>query len=321
MPAQLWGCYSVADHKAADAFVADVLLYERLVVPVPPDGDGSDWDPEWEPDRQARLLEIIGDVAKRIPWTPERRAAWRQEWSAAQAADELVGPMHLTRGLISREIGDRARGRADVRAVPVYADPVSFDASWKVRLALPFVRRTRRVRPISADDKPEVPEGSLPPGHDELAKFLVAKLAVPAEGATHEEKLKRAVDFAAQSHVAVWRSGFHAWLVNIASEGISDERIAREAGQQVDAWNRKVKRKFKHTVVRHSGTVVGGATGIAAALWGGPLGPATKAPVAAVGNVVADRVFGEESGDQIPAGALLAEASRRLSPKRRFGPS
>jgi hypothetical protein len=36
MARQIWGCYAVADHKKPKAFVADVLLYERLVVPVPP---------------------------------------------------------------------------------------------------------------------------------------------------------------------------------------------------------------------------------------------------------------------------------------------
>ncbi len=30
----LWGCYSVADHLEPRAFVADLLLYDRLVIPV-----------------------------------------------------------------------------------------------------------------------------------------------------------------------------------------------------------------------------------------------------------------------------------------------
>ncbi len=34
----LWGTFSVVDHLRRRPFVADVLLYDRLVVPVP-DGD------------------------------------------------------------------------------------------------------------------------------------------------------------------------------------------------------------------------------------------------------------------------------------------
>lgn len=39
-----WGCYSVADHLAERAFVADLLLYDRLVVPVPSDDDRERWE-------------------------------------------------------------------------------------------------------------------------------------------------------------------------------------------------------------------------------------------------------------------------------------
>jgi hypothetical protein len=38
MDRQLWGCYAVDDHKQARPFVADVLLFERLVIPVQPEG-------------------------------------------------------------------------------------------------------------------------------------------------------------------------------------------------------------------------------------------------------------------------------------------
>ena len=41
---QLWGTYSVADHCNAYPFVADLVLYDRLVVPVPPGGDKMEWE-------------------------------------------------------------------------------------------------------------------------------------------------------------------------------------------------------------------------------------------------------------------------------------
>ena len=319
MPAQLWGCYSVADHTVAHAFVADVLLYERLVIPVPASDDASDWEAEWDPARQARLLEIVGEIARRIPWTPARRADWRQRWSAAQARDELVGPMHLTRMLVSAEIAGQTQEAPDVRALPVYADPVAFDREWRFRRTSPFVRRVRRARPPAADDRAEVAKRRVPARQDELARFLVTKLVIPAQGATHEEMLERAVDFAGDPRVAAWRAEFHCWLAEIADERISDERIAREAGQQVETWNRRVKRKFTATVVRQSGTVVGGGLGVGAAVWGGPLSPAAKAPVASASRVVADRIYSEGPEVRVGAGALLGEARRRLRPRRRPG--
>jgi hypothetical protein len=32
---EIWAAYSVTDHLAKKAFVADVMLYDRLVIPIP----------------------------------------------------------------------------------------------------------------------------------------------------------------------------------------------------------------------------------------------------------------------------------------------
>ena len=34
---------SVRDHLQPWAFAAEVLIYDRLVIPVPPDGDSDEW--------------------------------------------------------------------------------------------------------------------------------------------------------------------------------------------------------------------------------------------------------------------------------------
>ncbi|HEX2746014.1 MAG TPA: hypothetical protein VHN16_16650 [Streptosporangiaceae bacterium] len=49
MTRQIWGCYSVADHLERRAFVADLLLYDRLVVPTPSADDLDRWDKQWDP--------------------------------------------------------------------------------------------------------------------------------------------------------------------------------------------------------------------------------------------------------------------------------
>jgi hypothetical protein len=40
---ELWGTFSVGDHLRANSFVAELLLYDRLVVPVPPQEGGAEW--------------------------------------------------------------------------------------------------------------------------------------------------------------------------------------------------------------------------------------------------------------------------------------
>lgn len=63
MAREVWGTFAVSDHCAARAFVADAMLYDRLVLPVPPANDKSEWErwtaKGWNPQRQQTLIEIL----------------------------------------------------------------------------------------------------------------------------------------------------------------------------------------------------------------------------------------------------------------------
>lgn len=86
MAAEIWAAYSVRDHLSPNAFLADVVMYDHLVVPVPPPGDTAEWDrweePEngWEPKRQGELLDALGPVVTRVPWTKNRRDFWENSY-------------------------------------------------------------------------------------------------------------------------------------------------------------------------------------------------------------------------------------------------
>ncbi len=75
----LWGCYSVADHLEPRAFV---LLYDRLVIPTPSADDMARWEQRWDPERQARLLGILGPTG--LPGT-------RSELSPVSRGEDDLG--------------------------------------------------------------------------------------------------------------------------------------------------------------------------------------------------------------------------------------
>ncbi len=78
MSKQVWGTFSVKDHCDPSAFVAEVMLYDRLVIPRPPDErERSRWsEVGWHPDRLDVLLQILGERAYVVDWN---RAAGSME--------------------------------------------------------------------------------------------------------------------------------------------------------------------------------------------------------------------------------------------------
>jgi hypothetical protein len=86
MSKQVWGTFSVKDHCDPNAFVAEVMLYDRLVIPVPPDNEArAKWDKElWQPDRLDKLLKILDERAFVVKWDEERRQKWRTRFEAGK---------------------------------------------------------------------------------------------------------------------------------------------------------------------------------------------------------------------------------------------
>ena len=82
-----WGTFSVNDHNDIEKLIADVLLFDRLVFPVPPD-DSKDtrifWKP-WNPEVQEKRLAMIGERVIRVPWDSQRRDQFDDRMSTVKA--------------------------------------------------------------------------------------------------------------------------------------------------------------------------------------------------------------------------------------------
>ncbi|EKV01576.1 hypothetical protein Lepto7375DRAFT_3747 [Leptolyngbya sp. PCC 7375] len=113
---ELWGTFSVMDHLREGAFLAEVILYDRLVIPVPPDPAPAQtpedlafaekqqdrWNRHgWNPERQQKLLKILTaedlekPVAVPVEWNRQRHQEWASEYEkskleAAQQFSEIL---------------------------------------------------------------------------------------------------------------------------------------------------------------------------------------------------------------------------------------
>ena len=61
MSRERWGTFSVKDHTREQPFAADVLMYDRLVIPKPANEvERSRWaEAGWAPDRLDAILEVL----------------------------------------------------------------------------------------------------------------------------------------------------------------------------------------------------------------------------------------------------------------------
>lgn len=85
MSVEYWGTFSVRDHLAPRAFVADILLYDRLLIPTLAEGDPVDsWETEWDLARQQTLLGHLGEFGIPFPWNSNRRAQFDEDFAGEQ---------------------------------------------------------------------------------------------------------------------------------------------------------------------------------------------------------------------------------------------
>jgi hypothetical protein len=150
MSIELWGTFSVRDHIADRAFIADVLLYDRLVIPTLPEGEPeTEWPAEWNLRKQKTLLADLGDIAIAIPWTKERHASWQTRFDDKSAEERRLARAQSTE-IIERDVAiardpqyDDLPYRITRELLQDYTNGVEDDKLFKK------LRVTNKVRPGS----------------------------------------------------------------------------------------------------------------------------------------------------------------------------
>jgi hypothetical protein len=81
-----WRTFSVSAHNDLASLIPEILLYDRLVFPIPTDDDDQE---RWEKNKRnldqldKRILEL-GDLAHPTPWTREWCDEWSTRWERLQ---------------------------------------------------------------------------------------------------------------------------------------------------------------------------------------------------------------------------------------------
>jgi hypothetical protein len=318
---EIWGALSVADHLGPKALVAEVLLFDRLVVPVPPPGDDeqeADWKArDWDPDRLGRFLGILGDsggsgdLAVPAPWTAAKRELFRA----------LSGDTDLAAGL-----GDE---RGEVLAALRYdVQQLEPDAEMMTRMIL-----TREYDHMEKEYMATLPRTwvesvvpayqSFEAAHRELslqvldrehpvaptAEVVGWELFVPDdEDGSDERILEAAAKLGRSDDYRLERETFREWWRKELEKGMPADEALRELTERADRLNEITRAKSVKTTTLRSFAVFGATAGIAGA-WFPPV--AIAGGVIALVSVGAEWVLREKEQPAALAPAAMFHSARR----------
>jgi hypothetical protein len=205
------GTFSVHDHLKSEAFLREVLVFDRLVIPYPDPDTPGEWDrwrqPDpsdpsvtWNPGRLDQILGVLGteaepghngaQLAQRSMWNP---FTWELIKSNAEIAALASGnPYYAT------ALGIRA-GIAKPDEIP---DVVEAVAAYRSEKAW---RRENQPEPTPDADPERIPVM-------EALIQIPRPLMLPAAGGTRMDKLRAAVDLSLSEGFRDARHAYFTWF-------------------------------------------------------------------------------------------------------------
>jgi hypothetical protein len=310
------------DHLRKGAFLAEVVLYDRLVIPVPPDPQRAKCDEDrvfaekqrarwehqgWQPDRLDRLIAILGPLVEPIEWDRQHHQAWTQQFaeyvtkkSPTQTADLVARIMAgwVTGQVLLNDLPAKAKGAV---AVAPFDSLVQLTKDLGIAESQPLPYRLHASQGLP---------GSL------VSAVVGREFLVPTDPEWDEfDLLREAVEVVANEDYRAARHNFHAVMLGFVRDQQTDydsvkgavEAMERELGQLEQlARNRKLWRRAGHAFF---------FTNVVAGAAAGPVGAAAGVAVgAAIGKYTTSQHLGNPANPHAngPAGALLHDAQRQL---------
>jgi len=280
MAFERWGSLSVADHIDTAALVANVLLYDRLVIPVMTAQLERDerayWVSKgWDPDLQAKRLDQLKELAVRRPWNEARREIYKTrlaEVAAEQFDADHIDYYGLTRMILAQEqVAENFPKVQHVQVIAAYNSTESLKHDFK-----------------------------LADAHDQLASqafLLTRRLAVPNLSDV-EEALRLAIDLSCDSEFRSKRAALFDWQEDIVARSIPPEAVVEHIAEMADAYNAHIKAACTKVYWKLAFTISGIGLGFAT---GGLAAAAASAALSVVQFAMLDSKPAVEADSTRPA--------------------
>jgi hypothetical protein len=294
---EVWATYSVKDHTAPKAFVADVMMYDRLVIPVPAKGDEAHWE-EWDVSRQERLLKILGERAVCVVWDAQWQAKWQSQWDAAKAVGDATSPdaFRMTPSVLLESVPKTVTG---VAAVATFSSADEMRAALKMREAVP----------------PSNPGGPYASGP--LAAVIGREFLVPDDPAWNDEDLLRAaVDIAGDVGFRRKRAAYWRWQREfLADWTLLDQEALNQAVEEMGELINEEKAEARKSTFRLGVSFAFAAGAAAVGMFTPPLAPlALAGGFLSIGGWAIDHVpeVLDQQGKRPDPSAMCVSAQREF---------
>lgn len=260
MTRRRWGTFSVTDHQLPHAFVTDVFLYERLVIPYPSNNDERKrWrENKWAPGLLEDCIGTLGDLAKPVDWTEEKQALFRNHYNATQQVARDA--MYSTRSILRME-EDIPK---DVWAVAAYPSKKQFSEEFvSVDNELAEKVESENTQKSASDDRVarQIPL-------EELCWLLGHSFLVPnGELRNDFYLLNEAIKLSATDEFLGYRTVLYEWQDHIIKYEIPGEDAIQRMHVLLQKYNHLVEKKFEFRQKKFIFTVIApGIFGLAAPL-------------------------------------------------------
>ncbi len=317
---QLWGTFSVWDHVRRGAFLAEVVMYDKLVVPVPPNPERAKTSEDrafaqeqlgrwqrngWQPQRLLDILKVIEPVVEPIEWDREHHELWvaqfkEYETGGPQAA-KFVGQMlagYVTGQVLLADLPAKAAGAVAV---------CPFDSLEKLKEQLGIDEKSALV------ERQHASRGL--PG-DLVSAIIGREFLIPEDPERDElSLLQEAVDLVKNEEWRTARSAFHAGMLRFVDDGLTDYDSIKSAVQamaeEMQKLNKLARRRKVWTGVRRGFFF----TQMLAQAASAPFNPFAAGQVAAsIGQFTTSEILGNPADPYQagPVGAILLDAQSKL---------
>lgn len=229
MSRQRWGTFSVVDHLRPKAFISDVLLYDQLVIPVPSDkGERERWQKIGRnPDQLDGTLDLLGDIAIRVPWDQNKQDLFKNLYAAANG--------------VNFDVRNLAKAKVD-KTDPLYITRMILAQDSK-NIAGDNIVWAMAAYPSFNDYKEDANKATKEKRKEQLAMVISQKFLVPDDPKKSDaELLDQAIKLSRRDDFRKKRALLHQYQEEIIEQEIPPDKAIMEMEEFLKQYNKIIKK-------------------------------------------------------------------------------